>query len=181
MRRKLLTFTLMTTLAAVAACSGASGGDRRSDSHRQGTAQPQASATVAPVAAPAHGPGTDHARAADPHGIGGVAGRVPAFVTNPVALKSLAPTLAPETFTGKRRAGYEAARAIPETLAQLPCYCHCDRGFGHKSLHSCFVDDHGANCSICLDEALLAYQLQTEEKLKPEQIRERIIAKYGAH
>jgi hypothetical protein len=42
------------------------------------------------------------------------------------------------------------------------------------------VDDHAANCSICLEEALLAYRLEKEEKLKPEQIRERIIAQYGS-
>jgi hypothetical protein len=178
MRRKLLVITLTTTLAAVAACSGASGGDRRSaaprhdDGHAAGS---HGSGTSTAPAADAHAN-----RSADPHGFGGhTAGRVPAYETSPAALKSLPPTLAPETFTGRRRAGYEAARAIPETLAQLPCYCHCDRGFGHKSLHSCFVDDHGANCSICLDEALLAYQLQTEQKLKPEQIRERIVAQYG--
>lgn len=118
-------------------------------------------------------------RQADPHGVGAVAGLVPAYQTDAASLKSLPPTLDPQKFTGRRREGYEAVRAIPETIAQLPCYCHCDRGFGHKSLHSCFVDDHGANCSICLEEALLAYRLQKEEKLKPEQIRERIIAQYG--
>jgi len=115
----------------------------------------------------------------DPHGFGAVPGLVPAYQTDAAALKSLPPTLDPEKFTGRRREGYAAVRAIPETIAQLPCYCHCDRGFGHKSLHSCFVDDHGANCSICLEEALLAYRLEKEEKLNPEQIRERIVAQYG--
>ncbi len=90
------------------------------------------------------------------------------------------PTLPPQQFTGKQRLGYEAVRAIPETIAQLPCYCHCDEGFGHKSLHSCFVDDHAAHCAVCIDEALMAYKMEKEEKLKPEQIRERIIAYYGA-
>jgi hypothetical protein len=62
----------------------------------------------------------------------------------------------------------------------LPCYCHCDEGFGHKSLHSCFVDDHASHCAVCVDEALLAYKLQTEGGLTPEQIRERIVAQYSA-
>lgn len=103
---------------------------------------------------------------------------VPAFQTDPAALKNLPPTLAPEKFTGKQRLGYEAARAIPQTIAQLPCYCHCDKGFGHKSLHSCFVDDHAAHCAVCIDEALMAYKLEKEEKLKPEEIRRRIITHY---
>jgi hypothetical protein len=42
------------------------------------------------------------------------------------------------------------------------------------------VDDHAAHCAICIDEALLALQLQKQEKLSPEQIRERIIAQYGS-
>jgi hypothetical protein len=106
-------------------------------------------------------------------------GRLPAF--QPASeVKTLAPTLSPGEFFGKAREAYAAAKVIPETLAQLPCYCHCDRGFGHKSLHTCFVDDHASHCAVCVDEALLAYKLQKEDKMSPEQIRELIIAKYSA-
>jgi len=104
--------------------------------------------------------------------------RVPAFVSAAEA-KSLSPTLAPAQFTGKTRAAYQAVREIPQTIAQLPCYCHCDVGFGHKSLHSCFEDTHAAQCAVCVEEALTAYRLQKEERLTPAQIRERIIAEYG--
>ena len=91
---------------------------------------------------------------------------------------NLSPTLAASEFFGKAREAYEVAKKIPETLAQLPCYCHCDQ-VGHKSLHTCFVDDHAAHCAVCVDEALLAYKLQKVEKLRPEQVRERIIEKYS--
>jgi hypothetical protein len=104
---------------------------------------------------------------------------VPAF-QGAMAASALPATLAPGEFFGKAREAYTVAKAIPETLAQLPCYCHCDRGFGHKSLHTCFVDDHASHCAVCVDEALLAYKLQKEEKLPPEKIRELIIAKYSA-
>jgi hypothetical protein len=104
---------------------------------------------------------------------------VPAFQA-PIAASNLPATLAPGEFFGKAREAYTVAKAIPETLAQLPCYCHCDRGFGHKSLHTCFVDDHASHCAVCVDEALLAYKLQKEQKLSPEKIRETIIAKYSA-
>lgn len=104
---------------------------------------------------------------------------VPAFQTG-VTAKSLSPTLSPnEGFYGKTREAYAVAKAIPETLAQLPCYCHCDKGFGHKSLHTCFTDDHAAHCAVCVDEALLAFKLQKEEGMSPEKIRETIIAKYS--
>ena len=68
---------------------------------------------------------------------------------------------------------------IPQTIAQLPCYCHCDRGFGHKSLHSCYVDGHASSCAVCVEEVLTAYRLQKQEGLSPAQIRERIIAEYS--
>ena len=104
--------------------------------------------------------------------------RVPAYQTA-AASKDLGPTLAPDKFIGKTREAYRVAKQIPATLAQLPCYCECDRGFGHKSLHSCFEDDHASHCAVCVDEALLAYQLQTQNKMTPAQVRQRIIEKYA--
>ena len=104
--------------------------------------------------------------------------RVPAFQTA-AASRNLGPTLAPDNFIGKTRDAYRVAKKIPATLAQLPCYCECDRGYGHKSLHSCFEDDHASHCVVCVDEALLAYQLQTQNNMTPEQVRQRIIEKYS--
>ncbi|HKE58203.1 MAG TPA: CYCXC family (seleno)protein [Pyrinomonadaceae bacterium] len=92
----------------------------------------------------------------------------------------LRPTLTETQFFGKAREAYRVAREIPQTLAQLPCYCHCDRSFGHKSLHTCFEDDHASQCAVCVDEALLAYKLQKEGKLTPAEIRSQIIEKYTA-
>ena len=104
--------------------------------------------------------------------------RVPAF-QQASEIGTLPPTLAANRFTGKSREAYIVAKEIPATLAQLPCYCECDKAFGHKSLHSCFVDDHASQCAVCVDEALLAYKLQKEEKLTPEQVRDRIIEQYS--
>jgi Protein of unknown function with PCYCGC motif len=111
----------------------------------------------------------------------GEPGRVPRFATNSADLKNLPPVLPAAQFTGKTRMAYAAVKEIPQTIAQLPCYCYCDEGFGHKSLQTCFVDDHAAHCAVCVDEALLAYKLQKEERLTPAQIRERIIAQYGGN
>lgn len=102
---------------------------------------------------------------------------IPAHFEHPPS--SLGPTLAAEGFTGKTRAAYRVAQEIPATLAQLPCYCHCDRSIGHKSLHSCFEDEHAAHCAVCVDEALLAYKLQ-KSGLTASQIREKIVAQYSA-
>jgi hypothetical protein len=104
---------------------------------------------------------------------------VPAHYDVPPSLGSLKPTLAPEGFIGVTKEAYQAAREIPETLAQLPCYCHCDKSMGHKSLHSCFEDDHASHCAVCVAEALTAYRLQKEQRLSAAQIRDRIITQYS--
>jgi len=160
MKTKLLSLALFA-LAASAACAA---GDRQRNAGEQVNASRKADAAQAQKAGDHQG--HDH----------GEPGRVPAFEADP---KHLPPTLAPEAFTGKTRLAYQAVREIPQTIAQLPCYCHCDRGFGHKSLHSCYVDDHAAGCAVCVEEVLTAYRLQKQEGLSPEQIRERIIAEYS--
>ena len=118
---------------------------------------------------------TAHAQHA---GGGQGAGAIPAYEEDP---KDLPPTLDPEKFKGKTRLAYLAVREIPETIAQIPCYCHCDQTAGHKSLHSCYVDGHASSCAICVEEALSAYRMEKEEKLTPPQIRERIVAEFSRY
>ena len=107
-----------------------------------------------------------------------VKGRVPAFFATAPDPATLQPTLSPQLFTGNIRLAYQAAKEIPQTLAQLPCYCHCDRGHNHKSLHSCFETEHGENCGICIGEALMAYNLQ-KQGVGVTEIRNKVIAAYG--
>jgi hypothetical protein len=54
------------------------------------------------------------------------------------------PVLSPALFVGQTARAYRVAQEIPDVLDQLYCYCECDRHLGHKSLLSCFTDDHGA-------------------------------------
>src|SRR3982751_4132780 len=104
--------------------------------------------------------------------------RVPAFYRDAASAGTLPPTLPPEKFIGPAKEAYEVARKIPNTLAQLPCYCYCDMHMGHKSLHSCFEDTHASQCAVCVSEALEAYQMH-QSGMSSEQIRERIIAQYS--
>ena len=127
--------------------------------------------TPAPVAKPAP-PRQDHIHEYP------AKGRVPAYYTSAPDLKTLRPTLSPELFTGNTKLAYRAAKEIPETLAQLPCYCHCDRGHNHKSLYSCFESEHGENCGICIGEAVMAYNLE-KQGVSVNEIRIRVIAAYG--
>lgn len=68
-------------------------------------------------------------------------------------------TLSPNYFVGKAARAYDAARKIPEVLDKVYCYCKCQENHNHKSLRTCFVDAHGSQCGICMDEALMAYDL----------------------
>ena len=69
---------------------------------------------------------------------------------------------------------YELAAKIPMVLYQQPCYCYCDRGMGHTSLHSCFSGTHGAECGTCLKELYYAYTMYKQGKTA-RQIRAGII------
>ncbi|MBO0720546.1 MAG: hypothetical protein J2P41_06980 [Blastocatellia bacterium] len=107
-----------------------------------------------------------------------LAKRIPAYFKVPPNPKSLPETLSPDLFNGDAREAYQIAREIPVVLAQLPCFCYCDYSAGHKSLHSCFEDQHSAGCPLCQDSARMAKQLK-DDGLSIDQIREKLIAKYG--
>ena len=68
-------------------------------------------------------------------------------------------TLPPMYFTGAAAEAYRVAKEIPEVLDSLYCYCDCEKHSGHKSLLACYVDEHAQYCDICINEALLAYDL----------------------
>lgn len=68
---------------------------------------------------------------------------------------------------------YELAAKIENLIYQQPCYCYCDR-MGHKSLHSCFENTHGAECATCMKELYYSYQMTKQHKTA-EQIRKGII------
>jgi hypothetical protein len=61
-----------------------------------------------------------------------------------INLREKRPTLSPQRFTGKVRTAYQIARAIPEVLDRLYCYCRCRENSGHKNLLSCYVGTHAS-------------------------------------
>jgi hypothetical protein len=69
---------------------------------------------------------------------------------------------------------YELAAKIPKVIYQQACYCYCDRGMGHNSLHSCFSGAHGAQCGTCLKELYYTYTMHQKGKTA-RQIRAGII------
>jgi len=104
--------------------------------------------------------------------------RVPAFYETPPSM--LPATLSPDRFTGKTREAYRVVGEMPNTIAQLPCYCYCDEMHGHKSLHSCYETEHANSCAVCVEEVLMAYKLEKEKGLSPAEIRKLITEKYSS-
>jgi len=88
-------------------------------------------------------------------------------------------TLDPKGFQGDVRKAYEAAERNPALLAQMHCYCGCDKADGHKNLLDCFRDTHGSTCAICVGEARDAEQM-ANRGVPVEQIRDALRARYAA-
>ncbi|PWT99068.1 MAG: hypothetical protein C5B53_05895 [Candidatus Melainabacteria bacterium] len=72
--------------------------------------------------------------------------------------------LPPENFTGRISEGYAAAKKLPDICSKLFCYCGCDKTDSHSSLLDCFTCDHAVDCTICLDEAIIARDLKKKGK-----------------
>jgi Protein of unknown function with PCYCGC motif len=70
---------------------------------------------------------------------------------------------------------YALAAKEKKILYQQPCYCHCDREVGHKSLLDCYVDRHASVCATCKMEAVFAYEEWRKGRSAAE-IRQEIIA-----
>ncbi|MBI5888216.1 MAG: hypothetical protein HZB82_05845 [Deltaproteobacteria bacterium] len=87
-------------------------------------------------------------------------------VTNPADLRGgeTRQTLDPAQFTGAVADAYRIAGEIPQILDSMHCYCECKKHFGHKSLLTCYVDEHAKNCDACMDEAFMAYELHKQGK-----------------
>ncbi|MFY9561799.1 MAG: CYCXC family (seleno)protein [Terriglobales bacterium] len=105
---------------------------------------------------------------------------VPHFNAAPAKGVKLEPILTKDQLWGEnaqfpyQTRAYELAARIPKVIYQQPCYCYCDRGMGHNSLHSCFAGTHGAQCETCLKELYYAYTMHKQGKTA-RQIRAGII------
>jgi hypothetical protein len=83
-------------------------------------------------------------------------------------------TLPPQEFSDPRvQAAYAMAAKVPKVLYQQPCYCRCDKAYGHHSLLDCFAGTHGAECGTCLKEGVFTY-LETQKGKTPAEIRAEI-------
>lgn len=109
-----------------------------------------------------------------------VSGKAP--VIAPTGRSDASAVLDPASFSGaQQRHAYMAAREIPDVLNQLYCWCHCREStiFHHRSLLECFESDHGSQCSTCMGEATLAYDMVKRGVRDVRQIQDAIDMRFG--
>jgi Protein of unknown function with PCYCGC motif len=87
----------------------------------------------------------------------------------------LLPVLDPKQFDKVVvRNAYLLASKLAPVLYQQPCYCHCSRYLGHRSLLDCYTSKHTEGCPICLKELYYIYD-QVSRGQSSAQIREGIV------
>jgi hypothetical protein len=78
-------------------------------------------------------------------------------------------TVSPDLFTDPVvQNAYAIAAKVKSALFQQPCYCHCDRSNGHKSLLDCFASKHGSGCGTCIYEDFYTYEQSRKGKTAAE-------------
>lgn len=89
-------------------------------------------------------------------------------------LDNLPITLDPKLFSGNASRAYVLAAQIPQTVAQIHCYCNCNM----ESLLICYTNDHAASCDECQEEVFMASDL-LKKGYTLDQIRQKIHEKFG--
>lgn len=92
--------------------------------------------------------------------------------------KKLSATLDPNLFTGEARRAYQVAGHHPALLAQMHCYCGCERDGMMHNLLDCYRTDHGSQCPVCIGEALEAERL-AKQGVPIERIRDKLRARWA--
>ncbi len=87
------------------------------------------------------------------------------------------PTLSPIPFIGETAKAYQLAKDNRELLDSMFCYCNCKKIYGHKSLLSCYVDNHAEKCEICRDQTFYAYS-QYQQRKDIVQVRKAVDKKF---
>lgn len=89
------------------------------------------------------------------------------------------PVLEPSQFYGLASFGYASAKACPEVMEKLFCYCGCDLTDSHTSLLDCFTSIHGVDCHICQEEAVLANKMN-KDGISIKEIQKKIDETYAS-
>lgn len=95
------------------------------------------------------------------------------------------PILPAGMWSGKAAEAYRLAAEIPHVVDAQYCYCDCSKNpkFMHKTLLTCYTDNHGAECSICQNEVFKSYDLYKKGYSIPDIKKEvdKEFSKHGGH
>jgi len=78
------------------------------------------------------------------------------------------PVMSSAFYTGKVAEAYRIAAEIPKVIDSQFCYCYCKKNHQHKTLLTCFTNEHGSKCDTCINEVLYAYELYKQGKTLDE-------------
>ena len=82
------------------------------------------------------------------------------------------PVLSHKMFSGKAAVAYKIAAEIPKVIDSQFCYCYCKRNHGHKTLLTCYTNNHGSKCEVCMNEVLYAYEMYKDKYSLDDIVRE---------
>lgn len=103
----------------------------------------------------------------------------PTTTAAPDAAAGVNKVLDSSRFTDQRvRTAYEAAKQYAHVLESIYCYCRCKENIGHRALVECFETEHGSNCDVCMNEAIIAARMTADGKT-PKEIQKAIDAYYA--
>lgn len=88
-----------------------------------------------------------------------------------------APVLDSSNYFGGAAMGYAAAKAAPQVMSKIFCWCGCDATDHHHHLIDCFTSTHGVDCHICQEEAVMGLRL-FKDGTPMSQIQKQIDEKY---
>ncbi|GMT42960.1 MAG: hypothetical protein IEMM0002_1371 [bacterium] len=74
---------------------------------------------------------------------------------------------------------YQWAEEVPQAYDALYCYCRCsdNPNLKHKTLLTCYTNDHASKCNICLKEGQMAWEM-TQKGMSPKEIRVEVDSYY---
>ncbi len=88
------------------------------------------------------------------------------------------PVASASRYSGRIASAYRKAAEIPEIVDMQFCYCYCKKNFGHKTLLTCFTNEHGSMCDTCMNEVFRSYELH-KKGVPKNRIKEAIDAEFG--
>lgn len=77
------------------------------------------------------------------------------------------------------REAYAIAQRIPGTLDQLFCWCGCVSKGTHRSALECFESTHAAECTICIANARVAWEMGERGIVDAGQVQGELDRRYG--